>query len=563
MNTYSVGGTISGLNAAGLTLANGSDTVAPASGATAFTLPTKLATGVAYSVTISTQPTAETCTVSSGSGNVAAANVTNVKVTCAAVVAATWHTAHIGPGEGQRAVLASDPSDSAFFVAWPQTGLAPPSAPNAISASHFTDASGWSTPAAIAPGTDTSAVAGLGFDNQGKGYALISYDSQTAESSRYAPASGWTPEPLAVPEASPPVVYPPNTTLFTQTVPVGLAVFGDGAATGLVLTQISATTVNMAPSEDLPYRRVNAGPPSDLLSYGPADGSLPQSSSAAVPYQYTANGVDFTTRYYFPTAVFLPHDAMVHAPTAHNYAAYYRETDFTGDGGDAQGNLIFIMTLSQGLVLWINDVPHPAAISSEVSRSGRDAASADLLIGGGIAVSDNGTALVAWSALSGDNSTLNFYALRFDGTAWIGPQLLSTLSGPNVPSAASRVAAAVNANGDGIIFFATNPTTGSAVGAMMAVRVDGTTGAYGAPVQVSTAPYFPAPTQALLDAQGNAYVMETRGVFRLAAGGSSYEANGLSCACDNNTGGQMKLDRDGFPMVTWGAADGLWAGRYH
>jgi hypothetical protein len=203
-NTYGIGGSISGLNAAGLALANGSDTLSVSAGATTFALPTKLATGAAYSVTISAQPAGKTCTVASGSGTVAAADVTNVQVTCIVVLPATWHITNVGAGDGVRAALASDPSDSAFFVAWPQTGLAPPSAPDIFRASRFTDASGWSNPTVIASSQNESNVWGLGFDTQGRGYALFSYDTHTAGFSRYTPAGGWIAGVIDVPVGSPP-----------------------------------------------------------------------------------------------------------------------------------------------------------------------------------------------------------------------------------------------------------------------------------------------------------------------------------------------------------------------
>jgi hypothetical protein len=54
----------------------------PVSAAGAFTFPTRVAAGGAYSVTVLTQPSGQRCSVSSGAGT-AAANVTNVAVACA------------------------------------------------------------------------------------------------------------------------------------------------------------------------------------------------------------------------------------------------------------------------------------------------------------------------------------------------------------------------------------------------------------------------------------------------------------------------------------------------
>jgi hypothetical protein len=81
--TYSVTGTITGLTGSGLVLASGTSSL-PISAAGPQTYATSLATGTSYNVTVTTQPTnpSQTCTVANGSGTVAAANITNVAVTC-------------------------------------------------------------------------------------------------------------------------------------------------------------------------------------------------------------------------------------------------------------------------------------------------------------------------------------------------------------------------------------------------------------------------------------------------------------------------------------------------
>lgn len=80
--TYSIGGTIGGLTGSGLVLANGNDTVSPATGATSFTFATELGSGTSYAVTVKTQPSSELCQVANGSGKVASAAVTSVMVSC-------------------------------------------------------------------------------------------------------------------------------------------------------------------------------------------------------------------------------------------------------------------------------------------------------------------------------------------------------------------------------------------------------------------------------------------------------------------------------------------------
>ncbi len=78
---YTIGGTISGLTGAVVLQNNGGDNLNLSSNGP-FTFPTTLASGATYSVTVLTQPTGQTCTVSNGSGTVSA-DVANVAVSCA------------------------------------------------------------------------------------------------------------------------------------------------------------------------------------------------------------------------------------------------------------------------------------------------------------------------------------------------------------------------------------------------------------------------------------------------------------------------------------------------
>ncbi len=83
-NTYTVGGTISGLTASGLVLQNNaSDDLSVSSGATSFQFSTEVAYGGSYSVTVSSQPTGLSCTVSNGTGSNVTADVTDVSISCA------------------------------------------------------------------------------------------------------------------------------------------------------------------------------------------------------------------------------------------------------------------------------------------------------------------------------------------------------------------------------------------------------------------------------------------------------------------------------------------------
>jgi 6-phosphogluconolactonase (cycloisomerase 2 family) len=83
--TFTVGGTITGLTASGLVLQNNAgDNLTVAANATTFTFATGLAPNAAYAVTILTQPTGLTCSVTNGSGTITA-NVSNVIVSCKGV----------------------------------------------------------------------------------------------------------------------------------------------------------------------------------------------------------------------------------------------------------------------------------------------------------------------------------------------------------------------------------------------------------------------------------------------------------------------------------------------
>lgn len=83
-NAFNLGGTVTGLTAAstGLVLANGADTLSVAAGATSFTMPTKVADGAPYGVTVLTQPAGRSCSVADGVGLMGSADLTSVKVSC-------------------------------------------------------------------------------------------------------------------------------------------------------------------------------------------------------------------------------------------------------------------------------------------------------------------------------------------------------------------------------------------------------------------------------------------------------------------------------------------------
>jgi 6-phosphogluconolactonase (cycloisomerase 2 family) len=79
---FTVGGSVSGLTGSGLVLSNSGGDHITISTNGQFSFPGALATGAAYAVSVETQPTGQNCSVAQGNGTVAAADVTNVAVSC-------------------------------------------------------------------------------------------------------------------------------------------------------------------------------------------------------------------------------------------------------------------------------------------------------------------------------------------------------------------------------------------------------------------------------------------------------------------------------------------------
>lgn len=80
---FSVAGTLSGLSGTVVLQDNGVDDLSLSVDGT-FIFATPVANASPYSVTVLTQPSAQTCTVGNGNGTIADGNVTGVTVTCAA-----------------------------------------------------------------------------------------------------------------------------------------------------------------------------------------------------------------------------------------------------------------------------------------------------------------------------------------------------------------------------------------------------------------------------------------------------------------------------------------------
>jgi sugar lactone lactonase YvrE len=79
--TFAVGGTVSGLSGTVVLQDNNGDNLTVIANGT-FTFSTKVADGKPYNVTVLTQPTGLSCSVSTGAGTISSSNVSNVAVVC-------------------------------------------------------------------------------------------------------------------------------------------------------------------------------------------------------------------------------------------------------------------------------------------------------------------------------------------------------------------------------------------------------------------------------------------------------------------------------------------------
>ncbi|MGZ6134373.1 MAG: hypothetical protein ACXWK9_07930, partial [Myxococcaceae bacterium] len=80
--TFTVGGTVDGLTGLELILRNNGGDPLGVITAGAFTFPTAVQNGRPYSVTVSSQPSGQTCTVWGGAGVLRGGNVADVRITC-------------------------------------------------------------------------------------------------------------------------------------------------------------------------------------------------------------------------------------------------------------------------------------------------------------------------------------------------------------------------------------------------------------------------------------------------------------------------------------------------
>lgn len=171
INVHTIGGTVSGLSGSVVLQNNGTDNETVSSDG-AFTFATAIAEGSPYAVTVLTQPSGQTCTVTNGSGTVGSANVTSVSVTCVSndtTLTASVSTLGLSINDtGLNAALTGKPrlititnsgSNSATSVTY-STSPALPSGTTISPASCGTIAASGTCVLTITPGGTASATAG-------------------------------------------------------------------------------------------------------------------------------------------------------------------------------------------------------------------------------------------------------------------------------------------------------------------------------------------------------------------------------------------------------------------
>jgi N-acetylneuraminic acid mutarotase len=121
--SFTISGTISGLTVSSVVLANGTATVTVSAGASSWAFTGSFASGAAYAVTVQTQPTGETCQVTSAASGTLNANVSNVTVVCG-YGQWTWQSGGNGDNESGvygtlgTASASNVPRGEAYGMSW-------------------------------------------------------------------------------------------------------------------------------------------------------------------------------------------------------------------------------------------------------------------------------------------------------------------------------------------------------------------------------------------------------------------------------------------------------------
>src|SRR5262249_37008483 len=113
--TYTVGGTVTGLEGTGLVLREGSTGAETMPGNGSFAFGYAFASGASYDVRVATQPAnpAQICTIANASGTIATADVTELTVSCVTPSPG----GALDPGFGSGGLVTGDPSGGAHALA--------------------------------------------------------------------------------------------------------------------------------------------------------------------------------------------------------------------------------------------------------------------------------------------------------------------------------------------------------------------------------------------------------------------------------------------------------------
>jgi len=109
-DTYTIGGTISGLTGTVVLQNNAADDLS-LSGNGGFTFSAEVADGSNYAVTVKTNPVGQICSVVNGSGAISGANVTNVSVTCVSTYTVGGTLSGLDTGSGLEVILQNNAGD--------------------------------------------------------------------------------------------------------------------------------------------------------------------------------------------------------------------------------------------------------------------------------------------------------------------------------------------------------------------------------------------------------------------------------------------------------------------
>ncbi len=311
-DTYSVGGTISGLSGTLVLQNNGGDNLSETTNGS-FNFATKVADGSPYAVTVLTQPSGQTCLVTSGSGTMGAADVAGIAVSCSS----TYTVGGTISGLTGTVILKNNGGDS---LSLSSTG-------------GFTFATGLSGGAtfAVTVGTQPSGQS-----------CVITNGSGTVASSNITNVGITCAADTALWAVTPTTA--PNTSFFNS---VAMDSFGNTYAAGQITGTgtfgfgNSVTAAGAAASNNAVIVKYN--------SYGVAQWAKTQTGATA-PSVFSGVAVDPAGNAY---AV-----GYASGTTAHNFG-----NGKTVSGPDAGNNLVIVKYDTNGLAQWAKSLTSGAAAS--------------------------------------------------------------------------------------------------------------------------------------------------------------------------------------------------------